>query len=53
MSRPRITPAPLIRLPERFDHPDSLFELKYNGFRALAYLEAGTCQPRLPGLQCV
>jgi len=25
---------PLIRLPEALDHPDWLFELKYDGFRA-------------------
>lgn len=32
---------PLARLPASFDHPDWLFELKYDGFRALAYIEAG------------
>jgi ATP-dependent DNA ligase len=30
----------LARLPESFDHPDWIFEL-YDGFRALAHLEAG------------
>ena len=28
---------------EPFDHDDSLFELKLDGFRALAYVESGTC----------
>src|SRR5437868_13262976 len=32
---------PLARLHQPFDHPDWLFELKYDGFRALAHLEAG------------
>jgi ATP-dependent DNA ligase len=30
---------PLVRLPEAFDHPDWLFELKQDGFRALAYVD--------------
>jgi hypothetical protein len=29
----------LVRQP--FDHPDSLFELKHDGFRALAYIHEG------------
>jgi bifunctional non-homologous end joining protein LigD len=32
---------PLARLPVPFDHPDWLFELKYDGFRALAYVDHG------------
>jgi len=32
---------PLARLPEPFSHPDWQFEVKYDGFRALAYLKAG------------
>lgn len=32
-------PMPLVRIPEPFDHPDWLFELKHDGFRALAYVE--------------
>jgi bifunctional non-homologous end joining protein LigD len=32
---------PLTRLPAPFDHPDWIFELKYDGFRALANVEAG------------
>jgi bifunctional non-homologous end joining protein LigD len=32
---------PLARLGKPFNHPDWLYELKYDGFRGLAYLEAG------------
>jgi bifunctional non-homologous end joining protein LigD len=32
------------RRAEAFTHPDWLFELKYDGFRALAYIEDGTCR---------
>jgi bifunctional non-homologous end joining protein LigD len=35
---------PLARLPVPFDHPDWLFELKYDGFRALAYVDNGNVQ---------
>jgi ATP-dependent DNA ligase len=41
---PRISPMQLGRKPEPFDHPDWLYELKLDGFRALAYLEAGSCR---------
>jgi hypothetical protein len=34
--------VPLAQLRAPFDHPDWLFEVKYGGFRALAYLEHGT-----------
>jgi bifunctional non-homologous end joining protein LigD len=34
---------PLIRLKEPFDHPDWLFELKHDGFRALAIVEGHRC----------
>jgi len=27
-----------------FDHPDWIFELKCDGFRALAYIDAGECR---------
>jgi len=33
---------PLAVLREPFDHPDWLFEIKYDGFRALAYVEHGS-----------
>src|SRR5688572_23544060 len=34
---------PLMRAAQPFDHPDWLFELKHDGFRALAYLSRGGC----------
>lgn len=35
---------PLAVLKWPFDHPDWIFELKYDGFRAFAYVENGTCR---------
>ena len=35
---------PLVNLSEAFDHPDWLFELKHDGFRALAYVEGHLCR---------
>jgi bifunctional non-homologous end joining protein LigD len=32
---------------EPFDHPDWLFDLKYDGFRALCFVEAGRSRTRL------
>jgi len=29
---------------EPFDHPDFIYEVKYDGFRALAHIEAGSCR---------
>ena len=37
---PWIEPIRPIRRADAFDHPDWLFELKYDGFRALLYIEA-------------
>jgi bifunctional non-homologous end joining protein LigD len=37
-------PMPLLRVKEPFDHPDWLFELKHDGFRALAIVEGHHCQ---------
>jgi bifunctional non-homologous end joining protein LigD len=34
---------PLIRVKEPFDHPDWLFELKHDGFRALGIVEGHRC----------
>ena len=39
MPAPSFNPLPLSRRPEPFSHPDWLFEVKYDGFRALAHLE--------------
>jgi len=36
---PVCQPLPLTRRPEPFSHPDWLFEVKYDGFRALAYAD--------------
>jgi bifunctional non-homologous end joining protein LigD len=35
---------PLAQLRVAFDHPDWIYELKYDGFRALAYVENGTAR---------
>lgn len=40
---PRVQPIAPVRRTEPFDDPDWLFDLKYDGFRALAYLEQGRC----------
>jgi len=37
---PRIVPLKLTLLRQPFDHPDWVFELKHDGFRAIAYLSA-------------
>jgi bifunctional non-homologous end joining protein LigD len=37
-------PMPLVRLPEALDHPDVLFEVKHDGFRALAIVEGHHCR---------
>ena len=44
MALPRFTPIPLARLNAPFDHPDWLYELKLDGFRALGYVEAGVAR---------
>ena len=35
---------PLSRRTEPFSHPDWVFEIKWDGFRALAYIENGRCR---------
>ena len=37
-------PMPLLKRAAPFDDPDSLFELKYDGYRALAVIEHGRAQ---------
>jgi hypothetical protein len=37
-------PVRLASRREAFDHPEWLFELKYDGFRALAFVEQGRCR---------
>ena len=34
---------PLAVLKEPFDHDGFIFELKYDGFRALAHVDSGRC----------
>ncbi len=41
---PRIQPMRLTRVAKPFDDPDYVFELKHDGFRALAYIENSTCR---------
>ena len=35
---------PLTRFDAPFEHPDWIFEPKLDGFRAVAYVEGGTCR---------
>jgi bifunctional non-homologous end joining protein LigD len=44
MPLPRIDAAQLSLVRQPFDHPDFLFELKHDGFRALAYVSDGKCE---------
>jgi len=37
-------PMPLIRIPEPFDHRDCLYEIKHDGFRAVAHVEGHSCR---------
>src|SRR5713226_4821678 len=37
-------PMPLLRRPAPFDHPEWIFELKYDGFRSLAVIQNGRTQ---------
>ncbi|PWT82882.1 MAG: hypothetical protein C5B58_07455 [Acidobacteria bacterium] len=41
---PQFQPMTLARTRDAFDHADFVFELKYDGFRALAYVNAGSCR---------
>ncbi len=40
---PRIRPMRL-RIAKPFNDPEYIFELKHDGFRALAYIEEGNCK---------
>ena len=40
----RIQPINPARIAAPFDHPDWLFELKQDGYRAFAYIENGKCE---------
>jgi bifunctional non-homologous end joining protein LigD len=39
-----ITPQPLVRIPTPFNDPEWIFELKLDGFRAVAYVENRECR---------
>ena len=39
-----VRPMPLVRIPEAFDHHEWLFEVKHDGFRALAYVDGHQCR---------
>src|SRR6516162_6974103 len=41
---PRIQPMRLRLVKEPFDHPDYIFELKHDGFRALVYIDNDECR---------
>jgi bifunctional non-homologous end joining protein LigD len=44
MPLPLVRPQPLVRIPEPFNDPEWIFELKLDGFRALAYIENQECR---------
>jgi bifunctional non-homologous end joining protein LigD len=37
-------PMRLLRIPQPFDHPDFIYELKLDGFRGLAVVDGGRCR---------
>jgi bifunctional non-homologous end joining protein LigD len=41
---PALRPMRLLRIPKPFDHPDWLYEVKFDGFRALAHIDGHHCQ---------
>jgi ATP-dependent DNA ligase len=41
---PKVQPINPTRIAAPFDHDDFVFELKHDGFRALAYIEDGSCR---------
>ncbi len=41
---PKIAPMELIRASAPFDDPEFIYEVKFDGFRALAYVEDGRCE---------
>jgi bifunctional non-homologous end joining protein LigD len=44
LTLPRLKALELIEQASAFDHPDFIFEPKYDGFRALAYIENSKCE---------
>ena len=43
-SLPKFDPLPLLQISAPFDDPDFLCEVKFDGFRALAYVEDCDCE---------
>src|SRR5216117_1842218 len=43
-SLPNLRPMRLLRRPKPFDSEDYLFELKIDGYRSRAHIEAGECR---------
>ncbi len=41
---PKIEPVKLVQQSSPFDHDEWLFEIKHDGFRALAYIDDGKCK---------
>jgi len=41
---PKIEPLELVQQAAPFDHDEWLFEVKHDGFRAVAYIENGLCK---------
>jgi ATP-dependent DNA ligase len=39
-----LRPMRLLRIPEPFDDPDFLYEVKFDGFRSLAHMNGHHCQ---------
>src|SRR5262245_54122460 len=39
-----LRPMRLLRLPDPFDHEDFVYEVKFDGFRALAHINGHHCQ---------
>ena len=39
-----LRPMRLLRIPEPFDHSEFLYEVKFDGFRALAHVNGHHCQ---------
>lgn len=44
MPLPQFQPMPLGRVRDPFFHPEWLFEVKWDGFRSLAYMHKGDCR---------
>ena len=41
---PKMNAMELVQQPKAVNHPEWFYEIKYDGFRGLAYIEGGGCQ---------